>query len=33
MGYLKSTYNKPLIVVLSGEEIELVGESSNEKLK
>jgi len=27
MGYLKSTDNKPLIVVLSGEEIELVGEA------
>ena len=27
MGYLKSTDNKPLLVVLSGEEIELLGES------
>ena len=27
MGYLKSTDNKPLIVILSGEDIELVGES------
>ena len=27
MGYLKSTDNKPLIVVLSGEEIELLGEA------
>ena len=27
MGYLKSTDNKPLIVILSGEDIELVGEA------
>ena len=27
MGYLKSTDNKPLIIILSGEEIELLGES------